>query len=270
MPSGSHRLSPVPWSENIPQFSPVATILGIALLLYAAIGEPLLGRRFFTRLERRRGTDPMALVTFYRVAIGTQWGWTAVIAAILVLSPGLTAAHLGLRAPQAWGPLLAAVIGFCLALLVVWVLTRDRQGKSDGPGAGRKQGPVLPPASDPGGHVLAVLAPRSRRERRTAGVLAATAGICEELLYRGLFVALGVSLGLPVWVAAVVSCLLFAFAHLYQGWWGLVGPGLLGALFMVVYLGTGSLLIPIVLHMALDMRSLLFTGGGRRHRARAL
>ncbi|MFD0775522.1 type II CAAX prenyl endopeptidase Rce1 family protein, partial [Streptomonospora algeriensis] len=108
------------------------------------------------------------------------------------------------------------------------------------------------------------------RERVAAAVLAVTAGVGEELLYRGLLVAFGVALGLPVWAAAAAACLLFALAHLYQGWWGVVGPGLLGALFMVVYLGTGSLLIPIAAHVVLELRSLLLTGSGRRHRARAL
>ncbi|MFC3995006.1 CPBP family intramembrane glutamic endopeptidase [Nocardiopsis sediminis] len=256
----------MPWSESIPQFSLVATILGIVLLLYAAIGEPLIGRSAFKRLERDRDTDPRALKRFYRLAICIQWGWTAVILVILVLSPALSVGDLGLRAPHAWGPLFAAVIGFAVALLIVWLITRDR---SAGAGRGRSR-PVLPPGPEPGGDVLEVLAPHTRAERRMAAGLGITAGICEELLYRGLFVALGVSLGLPVWLVAVVSCILFAVAHVYQGWWGLVGPGLLGALFMVVYLGTGSIFIPIVLHMALDLRSLLLTGRGRRHRTRAI
>ncbi|WP_184584034.1 CPBP family intramembrane glutamic endopeptidase [Lipingzhangella halophila] len=249
--------------ESNPEFSLIATVLAVLLLMYAAIGEPLLGRRAFAWLQARRQTHPRALLRFYAVTIAAQWLWAAAIVVILLTSPGLTPGHLGLRAPDSWGPLLAAVIGFSLALLVVWVLTRDSGGRS-----GREQhGESHSTAPGAGGQVLATLAPRSRAERRMAAGLAVTAGICEELLYRGLFVALGVAVGLPVWLAAIVSCVLFAVAHIYQGWWGLVGPGLLGALFMVVYLGTGSLVIPIVLHALLDLRSLLLTGSGRRHRA---
>ncbi len=248
--------------ESNPEFSMIATIIATLLLVYAAIGEPLLGRRAFAWLRARRRTNPRALAQFYGVTIGVQWVWAALIVVILVMSPGLTPAHLGLRAPDAWGPLLAAVIGFVLASLIVWLLTRDK-GEDSG---GYQPGPASA-APEPGEHVLATLAPRSRAERRMAAGLAVTAGICEELLYRGLFVALGVSLGMPVVLAAVVSCVLFALAHIYQGWWGLVGPGLLGALFMVVYLGTASLIIPMALHVVLDLRSLLLTGSGRRHRA---
>lgn len=249
--------------ESNPEFTLIATVLATFLLVYAAVGEPLLGRRAFAWLQARRPTNPRALAQFYAVSIGTQWLWTAVIVVILLLSPGLTPAHLGLRPPDSWGPLLAAVIGFCLVLLVVWLLTRDNGSR----GGESRPGETQPAAPGSGGHVLATLAPRSRSERRMAAGLAVTAGVCEELLYRGLFVALGVSMGMPVLVAAAASCVLFAIAHIYQGWWGLVGPGVLGALFMVVYLGTGSLVIPIVLHIVLDLRSLLLTGSGRRHRA---
>ncbi|WP_420161237.1 CPBP family intramembrane glutamic endopeptidase [Nocardiopsis sp. CNT-189] len=252
----------MPWSESIPQFSLVATILGVVLLLYAAIGEPLLGRTAYRRVDRRRDEDPRALVRFYLLTMGVQWGWAAAVAAILLLSPELSAGDLGLRAPSALGPLVAAALGFALALLVTWLLTRDGKRSS------ARRMPTLAPSYEPGGATISRLAPRSRTERRAALGLAVTAGVCEELVYRGLFTALGVGLGLPLWAAAVLSCLLFALAHLYQGWWGLVGPGLLGALLMVLYLGTGSLLFPVLLHIAIEARSLLLTGRGRRHAGR--
>src|SRR5690625_25435 len=254
------------WTESVPQFGLIAGALAFLLVGYAAVGEPLLGWRAFARLRRTRDTDRGALVRFYRVAMGVHAGWIAAIVLIMLLAPSVVPAHLGLRAPVQWAPLLAAVLGFCLALLIVWLLTRDRGKPAAAAGAGTAP---LPPIPDPG-QALSVLAPRNRGERRAAGALAVTAGVGEELLYRGLLVAFGVSLGLPVWLAAIVSCLLFALAHLYQGWWGLVGPGLLGALFMVVYLVTGGVLIPIRVHVGLELRSLLVTGSGRRHRARVV
>ncbi|MBB5997598.1 CPBP family intramembrane glutamic endopeptidase [Streptomonospora salina] len=251
------------WTESVPQFGLVAGSLAFLLVAHAAVGEPLLGWRSFARLRRTRERDPGALLRFYRLAIGVHLAGVAAIAAIVLSDPGIDRAHLGLRAPVAWFPLLAAVVGFVAALIIIRLLTRDRKA------SGTPAPAPLPPIPDPA-QSLAVLAPRGGRERLTAAALAVTAGVSEELLYRGLLVAFGAALGLPVWVAAAGSCLLFALAHLYQGWWGLVGPGLLGALFMVVYLGTGSLLIPIALHIGLELRSLLLSGSGRRHRARAL
>ncbi|ASU86401.1 hypothetical protein CDO52_23520 [Nocardiopsis gilva YIM 90087] len=228
----------------------------------------------------------------------------------------MTLADLGLRAPDQWGPLLAALVGFAVAGAVIWLLGRNRGGGKKGKGHGRRRGPAAPEADEPygyapdqghgydapygiganaaagpdaasdhrpegypddpersgpqlpatptpGAEVIEALTPHTAAERRLAAALAVTAGVGEELLYRGLFIALGVSFGLPVWAAAIISCVLFAIAHLYQGWWGLVGPGLVGVLFTVVYLGTGSLIIPILLHILIDVRGLLFPGGDR-------
>ncbi|RCV55921.1 hypothetical protein DEF23_07660 [Marinitenerispora sediminis] len=243
------------------------------MVVYAAIGEPLLGRWAFARLRRRRSSDPRALGRFYVLTIVLQWSWVAAIAAILVLSPGLRPGDLGLRAPHELLPLLTGA-GTVAAVLAVWGAAagaRRRSGRRRGaaPERGEAAGSAAAERPAPGSHVAAVLAPRSRRERRLALAVSVTAGVCEELLYRGLFIAFGVALGLPLWAAAVLSCLLFAVAHVYQGWWGLVGPGLLGALFTLTYLGTGSLLIPVVLHLAIDLGGLLFAGSGRRRRVAA-
>ncbi|WP_268742329.1 CPBP family intramembrane glutamic endopeptidase, partial [Nocardiopsis dassonvillei] len=103
-----------------------------------------------------------------------------------------------------------------------------------------------------------LLAPRTTAERAMAAGVAVTGGVFGELLYRGLFILLVASMGVPLWVAAVLSVLLFSVAHLYQGWWGLVSAGASGALFTVLYLGTGSVWVPVLVHVALNLRSLVF------------
>ena len=60
-------------------------------------------------------------------------------------------------------------------------------------------------------------------------------------------------------VAAVVLTLLFGVVHLYQGVAGVVSATLLGALMAAVALATGSLLLPVLLHAAIDLRGLLLT-----------
>jgi len=103
-----------------------------------------------------------------------------------------------------------------------------------------------------------LLVPRTTRERAVAAGVAVTGGVFGELLYRGLFIALVAGTGVPLWAAAVLSVVLFSVAHLYQGWWGLLSAGTSGTLFTVLYLGTGSIWVPILVHVALDLRSLAF------------
>ncbi|WP_440053925.1 CPBP family intramembrane glutamic endopeptidase [Pseudoalteromonas sp. T1lg65] len=78
-----------------------------------------------------------------------------------------------------------------------------------------------------------------------------TAGICEELLFRGFLLhVLGQSLGtLP---ALFISSLVFGLFHFYQGWQGIVKTGLFGLILALIYLWTGSLWVVIALHFVWD------------------
>ncbi len=96
--------------------------------------------------------------------------------------------------------------------------------------------------------------PHTREELRTFFTLSATAGVCEELLYRGFLLwYLGHWLG-PVASLALAS-LLFGIGHSYQGWRGMVLTGLVGAILGVVYLAAGSLYPAMLLHAAGDMHA---------------
>ena len=56
-------------------------------------------------------------------------------------------------------------------------------------------------------------------------------------------------------LAIVISVVIFGAVHLYQGLRGIMLTGIIGAVMMVVYLATGSIFWPIVLHIIMDIRS---------------
>ena len=56
--------------------------------------------------------------------------------------------------------------------------------------------------------------------------------------------------------ALAASSVLFGMAHSYQGVSGMIATALVGAAFGWVYLETGSLLLPVLLHAALDISSM--------------
>jgi uncharacterized protein len=70
-------------------------------------------------------------------------------------------------------------------------------------------------------------------------------------------VVAAVSGGLPDGVLVVVAGVAFGLAHAYQGVAGVVTTGLLGGVMAALYLSTGSLLLPVLLHAAIDLRFLL-------------
>jgi membrane protease YdiL (CAAX protease family) len=49
----------------------------------------------------------------------------------------------------------------------------------------------------------------------------------------------------------------FGLAHAYQGLAGIVTTGVLGGVMAALYLQTGSLLLPVLLHAVIDLRFLL-------------
>jgi uncharacterized protein len=83
--------------------------------------------------------------------------------------------------------------------------------------------------------------------------------VCEEWLYRGFFLAVvsAPAGGLPTVLLVVVAAVAFGLAHAYQGPAGIVATGLLGGVMAAVYLQTGSLLLPVLLHAVIDLRFLL-------------
>ena len=109
-------------------------------------------------------------------------------------------------------------------------------------------------------HVLKALAyaepllPHSAVERRVFWAVSLTAGVCEELAYRGfLFWYLAVWTG-PV-AAALISSLLFGAGHVYLGPWQVPRTGFVGLILVLLVLASGSLWPAILLHAAVDWNS---------------
>jgi membrane protease YdiL (CAAX protease family) len=94
--------------------------------------------------------------------------------------------------------------------------------------------------------------PVTPRERRWFLVVALSAGITEEWLYRGFLYTYFEQLVPGSGLAA--TSVLFGLAHAYQGWKGALLTGVLGAVFGELYVTSGSLLEPVVLHSLIDLR----------------
>ncbi|MEU6389868.1 CPBP family glutamic-type intramembrane protease [Streptomyces sp. NPDC046939] len=230
-----------------PHLTTASVVTAAAVTLYLAAGEPFVGRRMYASLARRRDSEPAALVRYFRATLGFWAVLVALCGAVYALSPGLTAADLGLVAGD--GPV--AATGFTGALLAAVALGKRR---------------MRAPAGD-GKHVrgldaVSAMLPRTRRERGYAVAVALVDAIGSELLYRGLLIAFGVgALGLHVYVAAALAVLVYAGAGLYQGRSGVRAFALFGGLCTALYLLTGSLLLPVAVHALLSLRDLVVLPG---------
>jgi membrane protease YdiL (CAAX protease family) len=239
-----------------------ALLAGGLLLAYLVAGQPLVGRWNQRRFARALRRDPDARLRRYRRSAAAEWLLVALVLLLVAAAPGLSLGQLGIRPPRPDGTGLAftaiGVLGLGGTLAVFAAVAR-----------GLRRHPAVEPRAP---EAVLVLLPRTVRERRSFAALALTAGVCEEVLYRGLFIAVGTVLvpRLGALAAVVASAVAFGLAHLYQGPWGMLGTGVLGGCLAVLYLGSGSLLLPVCYHALLDLRVLLLPlpAAARRHAGR--
>jgi uncharacterized protein len=222
----------------------VAAVLATALAAALLVVQPWAGRRRYRRLVASVAAHPEARLRHYRRGITGEWGLSAVVVVIGVLA-SRTAASIGLdlgghpRSETIVVAEVAALLG--LSALVF------RFGGSGIRDALRRQA-----------RGFVALLPHGRRERTVFAALAVTAGICEELIFRGFGIAYLRWLwpAAPRWSVIVIIAAVFGLAHLYQGPRGILLTGLVGGYLTWMVLSTGSLVPAMVIHALLDLRVL--------------
>jgi membrane protease YdiL (CAAX protease family) len=230
------------YTEWQPRFSLASTVVTAVLVAYLLGVMPWRSRRQYRRLRAKRATDPGALSRSYLLSIVVWVGLAAIACLLPIVSPGPRYSDLGLAWPAGVPGWYIWVFGaaFVLSGAASGAFRRRRWSRTD----------RLPPLL----RAAAALLPVTPRERRLAVVRCVTAGVCEEIVYRGLFIAAGVGIfGLSWWLSAVLAAIAFGMAHLYQGAAGVVGTTVVGLVLTGLYLSTGSLLLAIIAHTAVDL-----------------
>jgi membrane protease YdiL (CAAX protease family) len=178
-------------------------------------------------------------VSLYLSTVVFQW-LAAGVAGWRASARGFSAAQLGLAIDGLRTPVVAGMAGAGVIATLQWLNLR-RIGQ-----LGTRKPQILRALAE---RIL----PQSRLELVPFLMLAVTAGICEEFLYRGFAMAAFARAGLPAWSAVLVSSALFGLAHLYQGSGGFLSTMILGALFGGMRIAYDSL-VPVVLwHVAVDV-----------------
>lgn len=96
--------------------------------------------------------------------------------------------------------------------------------------------------------------PRRRADVWGYQIVAVTAGITEEIVFRAFLISV-FALWMPVWPAAGLALVLFLTAHAYQGVSGIVRILPVSVVLTLCYVLSGSLWPVIVLHVAVDVLS---------------
>lgn len=96
------------------------------------------------------------------------------------------------------------------------------------------------------------ITPSTREEMQVFVLVAITAGVWEELLYRGFFIWFLIPLTGAIG-AAIISSAIFGIGHLYQGRQGVVYTAVVGLAFAALYLLTHSLWWLMAAHAIVDI-----------------
>ncbi len=100
---------------------------------------------------------------------------------------------------------------------------------------------------------LDLMIPQTPEERRLFVGVSLTAGLGEELLYRGYLLPLAWELLPGIWFPAVLSAVLFGAVHAYQGWFGVIRTVLIALLFSLSMILAGTLWPAIIAHILIDL-----------------
>jgi len=230
----------------------ITNLLQHLLFVFLVVIAPIWDYSYTSRLKRN--PSPAGKLRVYKTLC--SWLWTSAVIAVLVVGwrPLFTINPAPAEIPWlqiAWvrSVIVALLVLFAAVLflpfaIVAWKKLTHRP---------RKYGSAEALKS------LSYFFPATWTERRWWAFLCLTAGICEEILFRGFLLHYlhvfpwGLNLTLALLVAAVI----FGLNHLYGGVGGVIGSTVAGLLLGLLFLLTGSLLLPMILHAALDLRMLV-------------
>jgi len=219
------------------------TLIDHLFALVLIVGLPVFATWHATHLIRRVTRDPANTRTpDYLLTIAIQWGLTVVLGGWWLMA-ARPFADLGLTLPIGagrWGTILISSTAIAFFGYHAYAVARSPEAQAKV----RAQLDAQPN--------VRVILPTNTQEARAFGAVALTAGICEEVLYRG-FLLYYLNQWLPGAAAVAAAIVIFGVAHLYQGARGILLTGIAGGAAMAVYLLTGSLIAPVVLHAVVDL-----------------
>jgi membrane protease YdiL (CAAX protease family) len=215
------------------------------VLIVLVLGFPLGGwwayRRFLERLAREGGA---ALVREYRITI--LWLGCLGAATLAIWAGGSRdLSALGFAAPRE-GPASGLILGISGGALIGLAL-RPLAAMFSAKVAGGLRRQMAK---------LEAFLPKTGEQLAWGLIVSLCAGLFEEIAYRGYLIPY-CRFWLPEWPALAAAALLFGIAHLYQGVAGVLMTAFLGLAFGFIYVETGSLALPILLHTAVDISAMV-------------
>jgi membrane protease YdiL (CAAX protease family) len=213
------------------------------LLLLAMIMGMAIEVALFTKLIRApgRGSRDESRLPTYRYFVVYQWALVAAMA-LLWIADKRPWSQLLLGRPHSLG----FAICFVVAVAYPIVATKQRRALASRP--------ELPEALRTQLRLTEGITPCTPGERELWTFVAITAGVCEEVFFRG-FLLTFVASYTGLVAAVAITAMLFGLYHAYYGWPGMLKTAGLGLVFALIVLWSGSLIPAMILHVTIDLMS---------------
>jgi membrane protease YdiL (CAAX protease family) len=221
----------------------VPTIPDHVLVFVMVVVLPVLGAKLgLERIRRRiRLGKPDPRVRAYMFSMLQQWTLAAACIAIWVRGDRPWR-DLGLAAPEGIGFWIIAVLAIAGTVFLLpqgHAVVRDPELQAQVRAKfGRTE----------------ALIPRSPREAAVFHGLSLTAGVCEELLYRG-FLTWYFARYISIDAAFLAAPLVFGLGHAYQGPKGILLTAMIGIVMSAMYYVGGSVWVPMAFHAFFDVHN---------------
>lgn len=218
------------------------TMFTILLLVTLTLVMPLIGLRDIRKLRRLLAEGVVdARLRTYRETLIMLWGLALLFAAGWFLAGGDagSAYLIPVAGGWRWAAISAAAVGVALLLIQVRSV----------PGNPQELANLRSRIGD-----MKDFSPQTDDELRLFNVVSLTAGLCEEVLYRGLLLGAFLPL-IGTWGALGLTTLVFGLGHAYQGAAGIVKTALIGLVMGLLTVFSGSIFPAVVLHAVLDLTS---------------
>lgn len=225
------------------------------VIIFAILYEPIFGYLDFKKFKVDVKENTNARLKFYKNTIIGLWLPTIFIL-LLVAITELTLKDIGFSVPiintDTLGPLVTYFV-FAVALIYLLGILYYSIGYQFSEKIRNK----LIEAKEKEWNNLnfSEILPVTNKEKKLWNYVSLTAGVTEEIIYRGflIFALAYLFPNISIWIIILIASILFGLAHTYQGFAsGVLRTTVIGILFSILYIGLGSIFPLIIFHFLID------------------
>ncbi|WP_046175707.1 CPBP family intramembrane glutamic endopeptidase [Domibacillus indicus] len=224
------------------------------VLVFLLTYEPVYGFFDYQKFKHRVQRNPGERVTYYKKVMAGLWLPALFILGLAAIGPpslediGLKGVSLDTQTLGKWPVYISlSLAALYIVSLIYYLIGSKISGKM-------KNEIVKVKQSELEKSKFADILPVTKKDKTVWTYVSWTAGITEEIIYRG-FLIFALPLLFPslsTWAVLLVSAVLFGLAHTYQGAANVVKTAIFGLFFAVLYIGLDSVIPLILLHFFID------------------